>query len=353
VVNSCTCPGRITNDALWLSRSGTGFESIVRMGIDPATGRLATRQDTLLSGLFNNFSVTADGATLVIDDGTSDDQLWAVNFTDAMANRFADDRRRLRGSTRVSAQLAPDGARLLLGRTLPSTTGRSEIRYSVMPFDGGAESQLNLPGSLRSAFWTDSVTVAYRSQTTTGLHVGLVDVRTGPLPGGLDLPDSVALGVTPVAGGWAWIPATRDRIVVEREGKRVETAMPRWFGELNDLSSDRSRQRLAMTGWNTGTYDSLGVAVVPVDGGTPVMWATSYAEGGGAQFLADGSLLVQVRPTQESMSLTQFRGPGDPKRLGVIPRPVAGVSISDDLKRALIVERTYHGDAWMSRIVRP
>src|SRR6185437_4411138 len=28
VVNSCTCPGRITGDALWLTRSGVGFESI-------------------------------------------------------------------------------------------------------------------------------------------------------------------------------------------------------------------------------------------------------------------------------------------------------------------------------------
>ncbi len=50
VLNSCTCPGRITSDALWLTRSGQGFESIVRLGIDPATGKLASRQDTLLVG---------------------------------------------------------------------------------------------------------------------------------------------------------------------------------------------------------------------------------------------------------------------------------------------------------------
>jgi hypothetical protein len=195
--------------------------------------------------------------------------------------------------------------------------------------------------------------VAYQSQTPAGLHVGLVDVRSGPLPAGLDLPDSLARGVTPVAGGWAWIPASGDRAVVERAGKRVEIAVPRWFDGIFDLSTDAAGSRLAMVGWNTGTNDTLGVAIFSADGGTPVIWVTSYAESGGMHFLADGSVLLRVRPTQESVALLQLRGPGDIKRLGVIPRPVAGVSLSADLKRALIVERNYHGDAWMSRIVRP
>jgi hypothetical protein len=33
-------------------------------------------------------------------------------------------------------------------------------------------------------------------------------------------------------------------------------------------------------------------------------------------------------------------------------RPLA-VSVSDDLKRAVVIESDYHGDACMSRIVRP
>ncbi len=353
VVNSCTCPGRITNDALWLTRSGIGFESIVRMGIDPATGKLATRQDTLLSGTFNNFSVTADGGTLVIDDGTSDDQLWAVNLADGLANRFAEDRSRLKGSVRVSAQLSPDGGRLLLGRTLPSPTGRSEIHYSIMPFDGGGETQVNLTGNLRNVSWLDSVTLIHTAQTATGLHAGLLDIRSGTSAGGIDLPDSLATGLTPVPGGWAWVPSTRDRIVIQREGKQVEVQAPKWFETVFDLRADAAGQRLMMVGWNAGSNDSLGVAVLSASGGEPVMWARSYAEAGSARFLADGSLLFSVRPTQESVALLQVRAPDDLKRLGVIPRPVASVSISSDLKRALILERTYHGDAWMSRIVRP
>ncbi len=353
VINSCTCQGRITNDALWLTRSGDGSESIVRMGIDPQTGRLATRQDTLLSGLFNNFSVTADGGTLVIDDGTTDDQLWAVSLADALANRFAADRRRVQSSTRFPMHLSPDGSRILVGRPQPTSTGQSQMRYFVMPFDGGTETALNLTGSPRYAWWTDSVTVAYRTQTATGMRLSLVDIRTGQPSGGLDVADSLASNMTPVAGGWAWIPSSRDRIVVERDGKRSEVAVPSWFGDVFGLDADRSGTRVVATGWNTGTNDSVGVAVVPLDGGTPAMWSTAYGEGGGGQFLDDGSVLFHVRPTQESVTLIQLRGPGQARRLGTLPRPVAGLSVSDDLKRALVVERSYRGDAWMSRIVRP
>ncbi len=352
VVNSCTCPGRITNDALWLTRSGIGFESIVRMGIDPVSGQLAARQDTLLSGLFNNFSVTADGGTLVIDDGTSDDEVWAVTLADGLAGKFAPDKSRLRSSTRIAASISPDGGRILLGRTLPSTTGRTEVRYSVMPFDGGAETQLNLTGTIRSVVWLDSVTVLYRTQTPSGLHAGLVDIRTGPRAGGFDIPDSTASALRPVSGGWAWIVPDRDKVILDRDGKRTEIQVPKWFEGIFGLDVDPTGQRLLMIGWNAGTNDSLGVAVVPVDGGVPVMWAHSYAEGGGAGFLADGSVLFGPNPTQESVALLQVRGPGEVKTLGIVPRPVAGVTVSEDLKRALVIERRYHGDAWMSRIVK-
>ena len=206
VTNSCTCPGRITSDALWLTRSGNGFESIVRLGIDPVSGRLATRQDTLLSGSFNNFSVTADGATLVIDDGTSDFQLWATDLADAVQNKLPENRRLLRASTKVGAQLSPDGQRLLLSRTLPSSTGRSEQRYSIMPFAGGNESPLNLAGTPRGVSWTDSVTVAYGAVSASGVHIGLVDVRTGPIPGGIDLPDSILIAATRLPDGWPGFP---------------------------------------------------------------------------------------------------------------------------------------------------
>ena len=71
LVNSCTCGGMATRDALWMTRAGpTVTEAVVRVALDPATGRLGAHQDTVYSGRFTNMSVTADGGQLAIDDGS-------------------------------------------------------------------------------------------------------------------------------------------------------------------------------------------------------------------------------------------------------------------------------------------
>jgi hypothetical protein len=352
VLNSCTCPGRITHDALWLTRSGQGAESIVRIGLDPATGKLAQRQDTLLSGTFNNFSVTADGATLVIDDGAPDYSLWALDLADAVKGKFADARRRLTTSTLIESTLSPDGSRLLLSRRVPIGAGANERRFSVMPFAGGGEAALNIPGGADRATWDDSVTVRVAKQVAEGTRVGLLDVRTGGMGRTVTIPDSLLVDVRAVPGGWAWIPSSKDRVRIERAGKAVEITKPAWFGELNRLAVDANGERVAMVGWNAGTYDSLGVAVASLAGGTPALWAADAAEGGDAMWLGDGSLLFTPWDTPESAQLVKLGGPGRLTRLGRISRPSAGISVSGDLERISVVERNYHGDAFTSRIVR-
>ena len=107
-----------------------------------------------------------------------------------------------------------------------------------------------------------------------------------------------------------------------------------------------------MLGWGAH-QDTLGVAVVPVDGGTPVMWARAFAERGPARFLDNGSILFQPWDTPESIVFYKVTAPEKMERLGKVPRSVAGVNVSDDLKRAMVLEADYHGDAFMSRIVRP
>jgi hypothetical protein len=108
-----------------------------------------------------------------------------------------------------------------------------------------------------------------------------------------------------------------------------------------------------MVGWNTGTNDSVGVAVVPASGGTPVMWMTAYAERPGVTYLDDGSILFTPWDTPESVVLYKVTGPGKVTRLGKVTRPAAAVSVSTDLRRIAVLESNYHGDAYMSRIVRP
>ncbi|MGN6393472.1 MAG: protein kinase domain-containing protein [Gemmatimonadales bacterium] len=352
VLNSCTCPGRITNDALWLSRAGQGVESIVRIGLDTATGKLAERQDTLLTGTFNNFSVTANGATLVIDDGAPDFSLWAVDLADAVKNKFVDARRRLTTSTPIESALSPEGSRLLLARRVPAGTGAYERRYSLMPFAGGSETALNVPGGADRADWVDSVTVAVTKRVTGGTRAGLLDVRTGAMSRTFTIPDSLAIGIQPVPNGWAWIPRTRDRVHIDQNGKALEVLKPAWFGQLFQLAVDPRSERVAMIGWNVGTDDSLGIAVAPLAGGTAVFWAADAAETGDLAWLADGSLLFEPWDTPESALLFKLGAPGKLTRLGRISRPSAGISVSADLKRVSVVERNYHGDAFTSRVVR-
>jgi Tol biopolymer transport system component len=352
VVNSCTCAGRITHDALWLTRSGQGGESIVRIGLDPATGKLAQAQDTLLSGNFNNFSVTADGATLVIDDGAPDFSLWSLGLADAVKGRFADAARRLTTSTLVESALSPDGSRLLLSRRVSTGAGASEQRYALLPFAGGSETALSIPGGADRVGWADSVTVRIVKRVAGGTRVGLLDVRSGAVSRASTIPDSLLFGLRPVPEGWAWIPSSKDRVRIERAGKTMEIPKPAWLGELTTIATDPKGERVAMMGWNAGSYDSLGVAVASLSGGTASLWAIDAAELGDVMWLADGSLLFTPWDTPESVQLEKVSGPRQVERIGRITRPSAGVSVSADLKRISVVERNYHGDAFTSRIVR-
>jgi hypothetical protein len=39
--------------------------------------------------------------------------------------------------------------------------------------------------------------------------------------------------------------------------------------------------------------------------------------------------------------------------LGNVPVRATDVTVSQDLKRATLLQREYHGDSWMSRVVKP
>jgi hypothetical protein len=352
VINSCTCPGRITGDALWLTRSGIGFESIIRIGIDPVTGKLASHQDTLLSGKFNNFSVTADGSTLVLDDGTDEYNIWAVSLPEALKGKVPETARLARGSNRMRAQMSPGGNRVLLARDLPSANGGVERRYSILPCGGGTETPVNTSGGVQFISWRDSVSVQFGRQTPTGLHLTLTDVRDGSVKSSLDLPDSLVLDAAALADGWAWVPAANDRVVIQRGGKTVEIPIPAWFLAVGRVSVDPAQRQVAMMGWNRATSDSLGVAVAPIEGGKAVLWGASFAEEGSMKFLDDGSIYFTPFDTPLSQVLYRVRGPGQMERLGAVPRTTEGVSASGDLKRAAITESVHHGDAYMSRVVQ-
>jgi len=350
IVNSCDCGGAASSDALWLARHDAGQEySVVRIGVDAGSGHLSRRQDTVLTGTLTTFSVTADGSTIAYDDGTYDYGVWAVDLADAMTGRLPESRRLARASSAVSGTLSPDGGRLLISRILPSGSGSTERRLSIMPFGGGPEAPLPTADRVFTAFWRDSVSVLVATGTH-GQHVALIDVRTGAVERALELPDTNMVDITTLPDGWAWIPGSDDRIVIQRAGKNIEVKKPSWFGLLTQVVADPAGRWIGMSGWNAASFDTVGIAVVPSDGGTPVMWATHFAESGAMGFLDGGAVALELYPSQESATVYRLAAPGKLELVGTVPRPVSGLDYSADLKRAVIDTRDYHGDAWMSRV---
>ena len=352
VVNACTCGGIATADAVWLARAGGGTgESIVRIALDRVTGKLATHQDTMATGLFTNFSLTADGAGMVMDEGTYDYSVYALDMADVLNARYPDDRRIARASSFVSAAISPDGARLLLRRRVPTGGGHAELRFSLMPYAGGTETPLPGAGAPVSANWSDSVTLSVATQTPSGLHLAEVDARSGAQRNAMGIPDSTLQVARALPDGWAWIPSSGDRIMVRRAGKTREYPEPAWNAFLYEIAADPSGQRLFFTGSDKSTGDSLGVGALSLSDGSTTQWMSMPAEYGTITQMRDGSLFVAAVPTAASLVFLKLTGPGQLQRLGGSSRDRL-LSVSTDLKRGTVQLRDYRADAWLSKVIR-
>jgi len=166
-----------------------------------------------------------------------------------------------------------------------------------------------------------------------------------------DVPDTTIRAVMAWPGE-AWIPASGDRVVVLQGGKTRDIQPSAWYAGIHALSADLTGQRITFAGFNAANNDTLGIAVVTVADGSVTQWAAVHADGGWAWFLADQPLMVVVKETEDSPVLFQVAAPGRLERVGGSPRPLLGISVSDDRKRATAMGRSYQADAWMYEVVR-
>jgi Protein kinase domain len=352
VVNACTCGGIAARDAVWLSRAGDGVgESIVRIALDPLTGKLAPRQDTMVTALFTNFSITADGAGMVMDEGTYDFSIWDLDLPSVLKGSYPNERRVANASSPVNGNVSPDGTRLLVRRETPIGGGHLEPRFSIMPFGGGVETPLGIPGKPVFANWADSVTVSVGRQTSSGLRLSEIDVRTNTVRNEMDIPDSVVNWAAALPDGWAWVPASGGKIMVSRAGKTREYGKPAWYAFVFAAVPDPAGHRLFFFGPDKATGDSLGLSALSLDDGSTVQWTSMFAELARITPLTDGGVFLQLSRTQGSLSFFKLTGPGQMQSLGDSPRPIRGVSISRDMKQVSVQERDYRADAFMSKVV--
>jgi hypothetical protein len=339
---------------VWLSRQENDPEqALVRIAFDQASGTLATRQDTMARGLFTAFSLTADGGAMVIDQGAYDHGVWAIPYDSVRAGRFPESRRLARASNQTTGALAPDGARVLVRRTVPMAAGQSETRLAVVPFDGGVEAPVASEGPVFRAGWSDSVHVAVASRPAGGsLVLSEVDARTGARRNRLAIPDSVLREFSALANGWAWVPASSDQLVVVEDGRRREFPKPAWFGGVAHLVADPATRRVFYTGWGGPGADSVGLGVLSLDSGTHELWTATPGEAGRIVLIDGHDALFLVAEGRESWRLYTADGPGRVASLGTLPRPVSSLTTSRDMRRVVANVRDYRADAWMSKVIR-
>jgi len=336
--------------ALWQSGAREVVRAITRTPLDPSSGRPGSRTDTVYVGRFTSFSVTADGGALVVDDGAYQHSVYALEMSDVLAGRFPDSRRIARGSTPIWAYLSPDGSRALLWRTVPATSGATEFRWSLWPFEGATESPLSLPAGTHRAFWEDPATLAISVRDGTGRTLSLLDVQTGRRRHEFAI-DSLAWDFEPLAGGgWMWIPDGGQSIQIHAEGQTRSVPKPPWYDVITEVSAS-PRGRAAFKGWNAATSDSMRVSEISLADGAVIPWATEFVDDGSFRVLADGSMFFLAWEAASTAVLYHLTAPGVKRRLGVVPRPITSISVSDDLKRAVVYTEDYFGDAWISRVV--
>lgn len=104
---------RVAADALWTWRGGSvsGGDPrapLIRIPFDARTGRFSGHMDTVYTGRITAFDVTRDGGTVILDEGSADFSVWAMDLADAFHGALpttTDCCMRLRRSTQGSLGL--------------------------------------------------------------------------------------------------------------------------------------------------------------------------------------------------------------------------------------------------------
>ncbi|MEO8226765.1 MAG: protein kinase [Gemmatimonadota bacterium] len=340
---------RASSDAVWLATNGAGDQVVIRTAFDAASGRTG-RSDTLYTGRFTGFSVTADGATVSVDEGSSQYAIYALDMADVLGGRFSDKRRRVESSGEIGGSLSPDGSRILLRRAEPSS-GSTRYRWSVMPFESGSETPLPQLARAEAAYWADSGRIAFRRRDGSVNRLALMDAATGATNDTLTVNGDIwDWGELP-GGGWAWVPVGGEAISVYRGGTTRSFPKPPWYDNVAGVSTG-SAGAVAFRGWNAGTGDTMGVSVLSLTTGASEKWYSQFTDDGRITQVGDGSILFIAWETAENASVVRLTAPGVARRMGTIPRPITAIYPSKDLRRLVVTTRDYFGDAWLMRVVR-
>jgi predicted RNase H-related nuclease YkuK (DUF458 family) len=346
----------VSADALWISPGGEGWpkRAVLRVAIDPVSGLFANAIDTINTAVHTRFGVTTDGSSLVLDEGSTEYSLWALDVAHAVRGEFPQDPL-LRSTSQLNVRMSPDGKRILVGRDV-GRPADGRPGWSTIPFDGPPNAETSLPLGERTteAFWSDDATVAIRARTNSGASLALVDVTSGVLRESMSSDRPRTFARLP-SGGWIWVRGIRPELSLQRLGDSAprRILVPKWYADVYSAALSQDERLVAFAGHNAPRLDSVGVSVMSLADQSVRRWFTVAGDDGDLDWLSDGTLLLRLAETPETYSLYHLTQPDRAVKLGIIPRTVSSISVAADLKRAAIVVHDYRGDAWINRVVRP
>ena len=341
---------------MWISPGGEGWpkRALLRIPIDRVSGLFASTIDTIYTGVHTRFGVTTDGSSLVLDEVSTEFSLWALDVAHAVSGEFP-RKPLLRSTSALDVRMSPDGKRILVGRDV----GRPmdpRPGWSTIPFDGppDAETSLALVERTTEAFWSDDATVAIRALADSGARLALVDVASEVVRERLNSDQYPRNFARLPSGEWIWVPGYRPELKLlglgERAPRRIH--VPAWYTSVYSAAVSQDGRFVAFAGYDA-SQDSVGVSVMSLADQSVRHWFTIAGDAGEVGWLSDGTLLLRLAETPETFSLYHLTQPDRAAKLGTIPRTVSAISVSADLKRAVIVVHDYRRDAWISRVIRP
>jgi hypothetical protein len=304
----------------------------------------------VVSGGTSSLSVTADGSTMLYDEGITDESAWLIPLADVIANRFDETNRVVRATSGVRGSISPDGTIAVVGRSHPQG-GRE---FTVI--DTRTRVEVPVPGRHKSAVPFDSTWLKVTDVDETSTTMYLYDYKRRKRAAERTLQTTGLLDLTRVGNSWAWVPPDRNHIAIQGDGDarpRI-VKIPAWFKSVFWIHGSPDGKKLALIGFSQPDEDSLGIGVVTLPDFQFTMAHTTFGEGGGTSWANDGSLIMAINDTPESESLWQWKEGQPARRLGSIQRLLSNsvtATVSGDLKYVFAVTRDDRRDIWMGKVV--
>ena len=280
------------------------------------------------------FDISPDGERLVHSPGSVETLVSAIDTRPTKEGHLAATQV-LSSTTLLRGLISPAGDRIVVVREVPTSDGRAS-NFSILPTDGGAESQIGrgIRNLLDFEWSPDGAAIMYLH----GIGENQISLMESDTTGRrtreiIRLPQSAAIAFHPFPDGAVCIipPERRSLSIIRRPGKRdVTWRASDWISTIANVSLSPDARSLAVLAANR-RGDSLIVATVDIENGRFTRLETFTGEWlGGIRWLEDGNIMFDFRETQGSYAVYTTKPGAARRRVGAVPYTQEMSSVSRD-----------------------